>query len=133
MKRVSFVGALACVLVVALAPVARAHEPRAVGPLRVVVGWSDEPAIAGFKNAVSIRLSRDDRPVTGAKLKVQIAAAGETSDLLTLEPAFGSLGEYTAATIPTVPGTYTFRFTGTVGGTRFDQTFTSGPKFDSPE
>lgn len=131
--------ALSCALtataVLATVPAAYAHESRAVGALRVTVGWADEPAFAGFRNAAQVEVMRatgeDDEgtPVTNAKLKVEVlfgdAKATEKTEPLDLRPAFGSPGEYQASLVPTRPGTYTFHVFGTIGRTSFDQTFTS--------
>lgn len=51
---------------VAIAPLASAHEERATGGFRFVVGWGDEPAYTGFKNSVQVTVSEADggAPVT---------------------------------------------------------------------
>jgi hypothetical protein len=36
-------------------------------------------------------------------------------------------GDYRAWFIPTAPGTYTFHFTGSIGSTKVDESFTSSP------
>ena len=43
------------------------------------------------------------------------------------DTSFGTPGDYRAWLFPTVPGNYTFRFTGTIGTQKVDQSFTSGP------
>ena len=35
-----------------------AHEGRPVGDYRFVVGWQDEPAYEGLKNAASVQISK---------------------------------------------------------------------------
>jgi hypothetical protein len=110
---------------------AGAHEVREVGELTFVVGWAEEPAFSGFKNAVELIVSRGDKPVEGAELEVEVIFGKKSSDVvsqpLLLEPAFGAPGEYHASLIPTRPGTYTFHVTGTVPqGGRVDEFFTSG-------
>ena len=110
--------------------VGRAHETRPVGENEVVVGWLDEPAFAGFKNAVQVQVRAGGAPVEGAELEVVVLFGGpdaeERTDPMPLEPALGSPGEYRASLIPTRPGTYTFHVTGSVGGQALDETFTSG-------
>ncbi|MGH2723892.1 MAG: hypothetical protein ACRDI0_06435 [Actinomycetota bacterium] len=121
------------VLLLTLTP-ARAHEERQVGPLEVEVGWLEEPAFAGFANAVQLTAVRGNRPVRGADLEVQVLFGDpdstESTEPLPLLPAFGSPGEYHAFLIPTRPGTYTFLITGALAGRDFDEEFTSGETFD---
>ena len=113
---------------------ATAHEVRQVGDLEMVVGWAEEPAYAGFRNAVSLFISEGKEPVEDAELQVAVLFGGEEAELSTepmpLEAAFGEPGAYEAFIIPTRPGTYTFHFTGTAGGQTIDEVFTSGPEFD---
>jgi hypothetical protein len=112
---------------------ALAHERVGVGGHTVVVGWLDEPAFAGFKNAVQFTASHkaDGAPVTGARLRVEVIFGDrdgqEKMGPLDLEPAFGAPGEYQAFLIPTRPGTYTFHITGSLAkGEPIDRFFTSG-------
>jgi hypothetical protein len=108
-----------------------AHETRRVGDHEVVVGWSNEPAYAGFGNEVQVVISHGPEPVEDAELEA-VVVYGEpdsqtTTDPIPLEPAFDNPGEYLGYIIPTRPGTYSFLVTGTVEGESFDETFTSGP------
>jgi hypothetical protein len=125
----------ASLAIVMTATPASAHQHRIVGGIETTVGWLDEPAYAGFKNGVSFRAERRaagadqdaaGTPVTGATLKVEITFGTEKAGPLDLEPAFGDPGHYETTVIPTRPGTYTFRITGKLAGTNFDQTYTSG-------
>lgn len=133
----TFRWAIACLLgtatmIVGLALPATAHEEREVGDHTLVVGWLDEPAFAGFKNAVQFIASHGDGdPVTGATLEVEVifgeADAEERTEPMPLEAAFGTPGEYHAFLIPTRPGTYTFHVLGSLEeGEELDETFTSG-------
>ena len=127
------VGAL--VLVVA-APAASAHEVRPVGAYTFTVGWEVEPTYTGVLNAVQLFL-KDSKgnPVddlgTPPTLQVTATTGSQTSAPLDLEPSFdpdtglGTHGEFDAPLVPTVPGTYSFHFTGTVNGQTINQTFTS--------
>lgn len=125
----TFLVAAACGLVPA-----SAHEGTKVGSFSFVVGWGDEPAYSGFKNSVQLILvdERTEKPVTDLTetLKVDVKSGSETMTLA-LEPnfelgEFGEPGDYRAWLIPTRPGTYSFRFYGTVHGAKIDKTFTSG-------
>jgi hypothetical protein len=123
-------------LVGPLAGSALAHERRTVGPVQLTVGWLNEPAYTGFLNAVQLRVADDAGPITdvGDALKVEVAFGDQKVGPSTLAPAFGSPGEYRSAIVPSRPGTFTFRFVGTVRGQQIDQTFTSSDKtFDSPK
>jgi hypothetical protein len=120
-----------------LAPgVAGAHEERDVGPVTMAVGFGTEPdAYAGLPNSVQVILSKDEKPVLdlGDDFQVTIVFGGETSESMTLEPffeigEFGTPGDYRAFFVPSQPGKYTFHFTGSVEGTKIDESFTSGPK-----
>lgn len=115
---------------------AMAHERRTVGPVQMVVGWLNEPAYAGFLNAVQLRLSDDAGPITdaGDTVKVEVTFGDQKMGPVALAPAFGVPGEYRANLIPTRSGTYSFRFVGTVRGQQLDQKFTSSPTtFDAPK
>lgn len=123
-------------LVGPLAGSAVAHERRSVANIQMVVGWLSEPAYAGFLNAVQLRVNDEAGPITdlGDGLKVEVTFGDRKVGPLPLQAAFGSPGEYRSAMVPTRPGTYTFRFVGTVRGQPLDQSFTSSDRtFDSPE
>lgn len=116
---------------------AGAHETRETGEYTAVVGWANEPAYLGFPNAVNLRLSDPaGGPVEGLgdELQVEVLFGDETTGLMPLEAAFDEPGLYRADVIPTRAGTYSFHFTGTVGGEPYDETFTSGEDtFDQPK
>jgi hypothetical protein len=100
------------------------------------VGFGIEPAFAGTPNSVQLILSdAKDKPVTtlGDTLKVAVTTGNAEAKEMTLEPNFavgvyGEPGDYRAFFIPTTAGQYSFKFTGTIGSQRIDETFTSGPK-----
>lgn len=127
------VTAAAMVTIGATMSPAAAHEGRRVGTLEFEVGWATEPAFAGAPNAVFAHIAdaRDPHPpVTDVRgtLNVEVSF-GTTKRTLTMEPlATGEPGDYVAGLVPTRPGRYTFRFTGTVRGQRIDASFTSGPQ-----
>lgn len=111
-----------------------AHESRTVGDgYDFVVGFTEEPAVAGEMNGVLLEVSRDGEPVEGINdsLEAQIIFGDQTKDVV-LVPAFDQPGTYTSAFIPTVEGDYTFRFFGQIDSVDIDETFTSSPEgFDS--
>ena len=124
----SFVAALA--LLVALPASASAHETRNVGAYKVVVGWLNEPAFAGSTNAVQLDVSDAlGKPVSGLDktLALEVAAGGLAPVKLEMQESDETAGLYQAAFIPTREGGYSFHFTGTIGTTKVDETFRSGP------
>lgn len=108
---------------------ANAHERRETSGHQVVVGWAEEPAFAGFKNAVSFRVTEGGKGVEGLQMKVEVIFGdkdgSEKIGPLELEAAFGDPGHYRAPIIPTRSGKYTFHITGTLDEQPFDQIFTS--------
>jgi hypothetical protein len=127
-------SAAAAAAALALAAPAGAHEERLVGGsngVRMTVGWRDEPAFAGARNAVQLILStpygtpRGDADPT---LTVQVVHDGRRSVPLALRGApAGPPGEYSTPLIPTRPGPYTFRFRGTIDGVAIDEAFAPSP------
>ena len=105
-----------------MAPEAHAHDDHVIGALRLTVGWRDEPAYSGIPNAVEVIVvtAADGGPVTDpdAALRVEIAF-GDERTALALLPA-GSAGTFEATLLPTQPGTYSFRVTGTIVGERIE-------------
>ncbi len=132
------IGVLALALS-ALAPrEAMAHERRTVGNYTFIVGFMNEPALAYYPNALDLRVQdAGGQPVTGLEQTLRaevIVGGGAQRRELQLEPAFNQPGRYFAYFIPTLPGDYTFRIYGQVGGQPVDETFTSGPgRFSAAE
>jgi hypothetical protein len=124
------VATVAVGVLIVPAGTAQAHESREVGDLTLIVGWSNEPAYAGFGNEVQVVVNetQGERPVDDGELQAEVVFgdSGATTQV-TLDPAFDSPNEYLGYIIPTRPGTYTFNVTGTVGGETIEETFTSGP------
>src|SRR5918996_5743994 len=116
------VATIAAGALIVPAGAAQAHESREVGDLTLVVGWSSEPAYAGFGNEVQVIVTetRGERPVEDGELEAEVAfgepGSGTTTEPITLDPAFDTPNEYLGYIIPTRPGTYSFHVTGTVGG-----------------
>ena len=131
-KRTATVAAvLAVVLVPLLAVPALAHEEHKVANYSVEVGFGTEPAYAGVTNSVQLIISNNGKPVTDVKgLKVAVSTGDADPKQLPLVPFwsddFGDPGDYRAFFIPTAPGAYTFKVTGTLGGKKVDQSYTSG-------
>ena len=116
------------VLLVSAGPAA-AHEHRHVagGKYEFTVGWGSEPTYSGFLNSVSLAVKdASGKPVTdiGDSLKVDVAT-GAQKVTLPLKESDEEAGSYSAALLPTRPGTYKFTFTGTIKGDPVNETFTS--------
>jgi len=132
MRRRSALGAaVAGLLVLALAGPASAHDEHKVDKYTLVVGFGTEPGYAGETNSVQVMISNNGKPVTDAKgLKVAVSTGDAEPKQMALEPNFGDdwgeKGDYRAFFIPTTPGAYTFKLTGSLGGKKLDQSYTSG-------
>ena len=121
-----------------------AHEGRDEGEYRMVVGFLDEPAYEGQRNAVSLRVTKGSSdgqhgemaPVEGLESTLQVEVthvATGVSRTMNLRAVFDDPGHYSAALIPTAPGHYRFRFIGSIEGEAIDSTFDSasgGGDFD---
>jgi hypothetical protein len=131
-KRTAAVAAaLAVLLVPLLAVPALAHGEHKVANYTFVVGFGTEPGYAGVTNSVQLIISDNGKPVTNAKgLKVAVTTGDAEPKAMALEPYFGEgwgeQGDYRAFFIPTAPGAYTFRVTGSLGGKKIDRSYTSG-------
>ena len=133
---------------------ALAHEDREAGGYKLVVGFMDEPAYEGERNAVSLRVtkgsgeSKEESPSTGGRhdpeavaveglqdtLQVEVThVPSNVSRTMNLRAVFNDPGHYAADLIPTSPGHYRFRFFGVIEGEAIDATFDSragGGHFD---
>ena len=131
-KRTATVAAVLAVLLVPLLAVpALAHGEHKVANYNVEVGFGTEPAYAGVTNSVQLIITNNGQPVTDAKgLKVAVSTGDAEAKPFPLEPYwgddFGQKGDYRAFLIPTAPGAYTFKVTGTLGGKKVDESYTSG-------
>jgi hypothetical protein len=130
-KRTAIAAAVMAVLLVPLLAVpANAHGEHKVAHYTFVVGFGTEPAYAGETNSIQLIISNNGQPVTNAKgLKAAVSSGDAEPKEMTLEPYFGEgwgeQGDYRAFFIPTAPGAYTFKITGTLGGKKIDRSFTS--------
>jgi hypothetical protein len=118
--------------------VALGHEHRVVGPYTFVVGWLNEPAYVNILNSLDLTVTE----TAGAKavegldktLKADVTFGGSAPQPLSLASRFGQPGTYTGAVLPTRVGDYIFHIVGTVGTTKVDEKFESGPgRFGSIE
>jgi hypothetical protein len=100
-----------------------AHERKTAGQYHIVIGWADEPAFSGVKNAIEVDLTdAAGKPVAalgGGALSVEVIY-GEQRVTLPLRPVLASPGKFQAWLTPTRSGTYTFHLSGTVHGTAID-------------
>jgi hypothetical protein len=126
-------------LFVLLPVVAGAHESRLVldDQYELVVGFLDEPAIAGELNGLSLRVTKGSgeagEPVEGLAETLQAEVIfGDQTMALELEPVWQDPGHYRGIFIPTAEGDYTFHIMGEIEGNAIDESFTSSPEgFDS--
>lgn len=115
---------------------AAAHETRMVGPYTFVVGWVTEPAIVGQSNGLDLSVTETDgdKAVEGLEKTLTaevITGGGAKTRSLKLAPDGDQPGHYTSGFVPTRVGEYTFHIGGTVGTTKIDEKFESGPnRFD---
>jgi hypothetical protein len=134
-------AALSVILAVGGAAPALAHEQRASGGFDLVVGWGEEPAYTGVMNSVEVTVSEAGAgaPVTdlGDALQVEVSKGSDTITLpleAVAPGVSGAAGTYRAWLIPTRPGTYTFRLTGSIRGQDVGESFTSSAStFDDVE
>ena len=99
----------------------RAHDVGSAGSLEIVFGWEQEPAYSGLPNAVHVTVrDQDGQPVADgtAQLTVTVMYGGlaMTRPLIPLDEP----GEYSAAVVPTAPGTYSFQIMGSIAGESVD-------------
>jgi len=108
----------------------------------LVVGSLNEPFVVDSMSGVDFRVSQiagpggkdknsaasKGTPVTGLEqtLKVELAA-GNKKETLALDPSDRAPGAYTAAFIPTVQTTYSYRIFGTIDSKPVDLTFACVP------
>ena len=102
-----------------------AHEHITVGNYEIVVGWVNEPPVAGQLNGVEIRVlnisTGEEQPVEDiSSLTVTISYGGQSKELA-LEPlGEDAPGQFEAPILPTIPGQYTITFGGQLGDTPVD-------------
>ena len=137
------VAAVPALFIAATVAPASAHVLKTAGPYHLLIGFGSEPTYAGEQNSVFLLLTdaKTGAPVVdeglGDTLKVTVGF-GTATKLLPLVSSFdpdsgqGTKGVYNAYFIPTVPGDYTFHFSGTIHTTKVNITVKSSPTtFDS--
>ena len=136
-------AAVPVLFIVATAGTASAHVLKTAGPYHLLIGFGSEPTYAGMQNSVFLLLTnaKTDAPIVdeglGDTLKVEVGF-GTQKKLLPLVSSYdpdsgqGTKGVYNAYFIPTVPGDYSFHFSGTIHTTKVNITVKSSPTtFDS--
>jgi hypothetical protein len=137
------VAAVPALFIAATVAPASAHVLKTAGPYHLLIGFGNEPTYAGEQNSVFLLLTnaKTGAPIVdeglGDTLKVEVGF-GTATKQLPLVPSFdpdsgqGTKGVYNAYFIPTVPGDYTFHFSGTIHTTKVNITVKSSPTtFDS--
>lgn len=107
---------------------AMAHEHREVGEAAITFGWRVEPAYTTLFNGPELHIAHHetDEPIEGLEETLQLEISfGDQTKVLKLRAVWNEPGSYTADLIPTQPGDYSFRLSGTIGETEVDETFTS--------
>jgi hypothetical protein len=130
----------------AVASLAAAHERDTykIGEkyYQITIGSLNEPFVVDNMSGVDLRVAEvagpggnaspksagPGAPVTELErtLKVELAA-GNKKETLSFDPSDSAPGSYTAAFIPTVQTTYSYRLFGTMNGRPIDLTFTCVP------
>jgi hypothetical protein len=106
------------------------HERQVVGPYRLTIGWGDEPAFSGLKNAVEVDVSdAAGAPVTDPEgsLAVEVSFGDERTSLALVRSG-QQPGRFRAWLVPTRPGTYAFHITGKIKGQTIDASSTCSDK-----
>jgi hypothetical protein len=113
----SFLALLAVMLTVGIA---LAHTTVHAGNYEIEVGWLDEPALVGQRNAVVVNVldtTDEEKEVDVSKLQVNVTYGGETKPL-TIQPlSEDAKNQYIAPILPTIPGEYTVQLRGKIGDT----------------
>ncbi|MEO6235646.1 MAG: hypothetical protein ABIQ52_01530 [Vicinamibacterales bacterium] len=109
-----------------------AHDAHTVGPYRLSIGWAEEPAFTGIRNAIAVEITEaaTGAPVEdlgGGSLSAEVAFGSERV-VLPLQPAWGRRNTLRAWIVPTRAGTYTFHITGTVKSQPVDITTSCSEK-----
>ena len=118
--------ALGIAIVWSLSAAVSAHDRQVAGPYRLIIGWGDEPAFTGLKNAVEIDVSdAAGAPVTDLEgsLAVEVSFGDERTSLA-LARSPQQPGKFRAWLAPTRPGTYSFHITGRIKGQTIDNSST---------
>ena len=136
-------AAVPVLFIAATAAPASAHVLKTAGPYHLLIGFGNEPTYAGEQNSVFLLLTdaKTGAPIVdeglGDTLKVSVGFGTQTKQLPLVssfdpDSGQGTKGVYNAYFVPTVPGDYTFHFSGSIHATKVNITVTSSPTtFDS--
>ena len=121
-----------CVGVLATVALVSAHDAHVVGAYRLEIGWGEEPAFAGVRNAVTVEITdaSSHAPVSdlgGGSLTGEVNF-GDERLLLPLHPNPDHRNVFRASLVPTRPGTYAFHITGKVRDQSVDIRSICSPK-----
>lgn len=114
---------------------AQAHTAAKVAGHDFEVGWVSEPVLVGFPNAVFLQIHDESgQPVRrlGEQIKVEVSFGDQKGPTLAFAP-MEEPGQFQAALIPTRPGSYKFRLTGSLEGSRINTTFDKIEKVEEPD
>jgi hypothetical protein len=113
--RLGFAGILTSLALVWTVQTAFAHTRVEIGPYTLVLGWQNEPAIVGERNALVLEILEGDAPVDGLEgsLELTVFYGGE-SFIGQLAPS-DVPGVYRAEIFPTVRGQYEVQLSGSIG------------------
>jgi hypothetical protein len=93
-----------------------AHEKKNAGSLVLTIGWSDEPAFSGARNAIEIDVADAAGKAVSdpdASLTVEVTFGSERTTV-PLAAAAQEPGKYRAWLVPTRAGVYAFHVSGTI-------------------
>ena len=123
-KRNLFIAGFVCLMALLFnAQGALAHEAVTIGDYTLEIGWLSEPPIVGQQNAIVVNVftTSDEQPVEDISGLTVTVLYGGQEKLLTLQPLREDTpGQFTAPILPTVPGQYTLKLGGSLGGTPAD-------------
>jgi len=116
---------------VLLAAPVTAHDAHVVGAYRLEIGWGEEPAFAGTRNAVTVEVTAvaGGSPVTdlgGGSLSVEVTF-GEQRVVLPMHANPERRNVFEAWIVPTRPGTYAFHVIGVIRNQPVDLRSTCSP------
>jgi hypothetical protein len=125
-KKFYFVACLlALIALLTSTQTALAHEHIEIGDYELVIGWANEPPVAGQMNAITIAVSDmstgEEKPVEDISGLMVILSYGGQTKALTFEPlGEDAPGQFHAPVLPTIAGQYTLLFGGQLGNTPVD-------------
>lgn len=123
-KRTFITGGLIALIFLMLSyQITLAHESVTVGNYELEIGWVDEPAIAGQKNAILVNVVdiSTGEPVEDVSSLTVAIFYGIQEKELTLQPlGEDTPGQFMAPLLPTLPGQYTIHLGGQLGDTPVD-------------